>query len=45
MNRIIDYENLSLKIQEWIKNYVTENGISTLVGWGRQIKLLTTSFI
>jgi NAD+ synthase len=31
MNRIIDYENLSLKIQEWIKNYVTENGISTLV--------------
>jgi NAD+ synthase len=31
MNRIIDYENLSLKIQEWIKNYVTKNGISTLV--------------
>ena len=31
MNRIIDYENLSLKIQEWIKNYVTENGVSTLV--------------
>jgi NAD+ synthase len=31
MNRIIDYENLSVKIQEWIKNYVTENGISTLV--------------
>ena len=31
MNRIIDYENLSHKIKEWIKNYVTENGISTLV--------------
>jgi len=31
MNRIIDYENLSNQIQQWIKNYVTENGISTLV--------------
>jgi NAD+ synthase len=31
MNRIIDYENLSHKIKEWIKNYVTENEISTLV--------------
>ena len=31
MNRIIDYENLSLKIQEWIKSYVAENNISTLV--------------
>jgi NAD+ synthase len=31
MNRIIDYENLSIKIQDWIKSYVNENGISTLV--------------
>jgi NAD+ synthase len=31
MNRIIDYENLSIKIQDWIKSYVYENGISTLV--------------
>ena len=31
MNRIIDYENLSIKIQNWIKSYVNENGISTLV--------------
>ena len=31
MNRIIDYKNLSLKIQEWIKSYVAENNISTLV--------------
>jgi NAD+ synthase len=31
MNRIIDYENLSIKMQNWIKSYVNENGISTLV--------------
>jgi NAD+ synthase len=31
MNRIIDYENLSIKIQDWIKSYVNENGISALV--------------
>ena len=31
MNRIIDYENLSIKMQDWIKSYVNENGISTLV--------------
>jgi len=31
MNRIIDYENLSIKIQNWIKSYVNENGVSTLV--------------
>lgn len=31
MNRIIDYENLSNKIQEWIINYATENRIQTLV--------------
>jgi NAD+ synthase len=31
MNRIIDYKNLSIKIQDWIKSYVNENGISTLV--------------
>ena len=31
MNRIIDYENLSIKIQDWIKSYVNENGVSTLV--------------
>ena len=31
MNRIIDYENLSNKIQEWIVNYVTENNLQVLV--------------
>lgn len=31
MNRIIDYDNLSNQIQSWIKNYVVENKISTLV--------------
>ena len=31
MNRIIDYENLSNKIQEWIINYVTENNLQVLV--------------
>jgi len=31
MNRIIDYENLSNKIQEWIVNYVTENNLRVLV--------------
>ena len=31
MNRIIDYENLSNKIQEWIVNYVTENNLPVLV--------------
>lgn len=31
MNRIIDYENLSIKIQSWITNYVNENNISRLV--------------
>jgi NAD+ synthase len=31
MNRIIDYENLLLKIKEWIKSYVAENNISKLV--------------
>ena len=31
MNRIIDYKNLSIKIQDWIKSYVNENGISTLI--------------
>jgi NAD+ synthase len=31
MNRIIDYENLSNQIQEWIKNYAKENNIETLV--------------
>ena len=31
MNRIIDYENLSVKIQKWIKNYVLDNNINTLV--------------
>jgi len=31
MNRIIDYENLSEKIEKWIKNYVQLNGIETLV--------------
>jgi NAD+ synthase len=31
MNRIIDYENLSNKIQEWIINYATENNLQVLV--------------
>lgn len=31
MNRIIDYENLSVRIQEWIINYVKKNNITTLV--------------
>jgi NAD+ synthase len=31
MNRIIDYENLSEKIEKWIKEYVEVNGIETLV--------------
>lgn len=31
MNRIIDYDNLSNQIQSWIKNYVEENKISTLI--------------
>jgi NAD+ synthase len=31
MNRIIDYENLSNHIKEWIKDYVEENNIETLV--------------
>jgi len=31
MNRIIDYENLSVKIQEWIKSYVENNNITYLV--------------
>jgi len=31
MNRIIDYENLSNKIQEWIVNYATENNLQVLV--------------
>ena len=31
MNRIIDYENLSNEIQKWIKNYVLDNNIKTLV--------------
>jgi NAD+ synthase len=31
MNRIIDYENLTNHIKEWIKNYVEENNIETLV--------------
>ena len=31
MNRIIDYENLSNKIKEWIVNYVTENNLQVLV--------------
>lgn len=31
MNRIIDYQNLSNKIQEWIVNYVTENNLEVLV--------------
>jgi NAD+ synthase len=31
MNRIIDYENLSIKIQDWIKSYVNENNLQVLV--------------
>jgi NAD+ synthase len=31
MNRIIDYENLSNQIQNWIIDYVNENKIKTLV--------------
>lgn len=31
MNRIIDYENLSNKIQEWIINYVSTNNLNALV--------------
>lgn len=31
MNRIIDYENLSERIQEWILDYVESNNIKTLV--------------
>jgi NAD+ synthase len=31
MNRIIDYENLSVKIQSWIKNYVNKYNINSLV--------------
>jgi len=31
MNRIIDYKNLSKKIQSWIKSYTEENRISYLV--------------
>jgi len=31
MNRIIDYENLSNKIQSWIKNYVSDNNIQFLI--------------
>lgn len=31
MNRIIDYENLSNEIQNWIKNYVLDNNIKTLI--------------
>jgi NH3-dependent NAD+ synthetase len=31
MNRIIDYENLSNKIQEWIITYATENNLQVLV--------------
>lgn len=31
MNRIIDYENLSFKIQDWIKSYVEDNNITYLV--------------
>jgi hypothetical protein len=30
MNRIIDYENLSKEIQNWIINYVNEFNIKTL---------------
>jgi NAD+ synthase len=31
MNRIMDYYNLSILIQEWIKDYVKSNNIDTLV--------------
>ena len=31
MNRIIDYENLSERIQAWIKKYTQVNGIKTLI--------------
>ena len=31
MNRIIDYETLSIEIQRWISSYVSENKIDTLV--------------
>jgi NAD+ synthase len=31
MNRIIDYENLSREIQNWIINYVKENKLNSLV--------------
>jgi NAD+ synthase len=31
MNRIIDYENLSEKIQDWIRQYAEENNIKSLV--------------
>ena len=31
MNRIVDYEQLKNKIVDWIKNYVTENNIKSLV--------------
>jgi NH3-dependent NAD+ synthetase len=31
MDRIIDYENLSKRIQEWILSYTVENKITTLV--------------
>ena len=31
MNRIVDYKNLSEKIQHWITNYVKSNNIKTLI--------------
>jgi NAD+ synthase len=31
MNRIVDYEELKNRIVDWIKNYVTENNIKSLV--------------
>jgi len=31
MNRIIDYENLSVKIKDWIKSYVEQSNIEYLV--------------
>ena len=31
MDRIIDYENLSNKIQEWILSYTIENKITILL--------------
>ena len=31
MNRIVDYKNLSEKIQNWITSYVKENNIKTLI--------------